>query len=43
MSVPCSKGGNLFFNSVNDHIIDEKEQYKSIVLRGFDYKSFEEY
>ena len=27
---------------MNDHIINEKDQYKAIGLRGFDYNSFEE-
>ena len=27
---------------MKDHIIDEKEDYTDIGLRGFDYKSFEE-
>ena len=27
---------------MTDHIIDEKGDYKYIVLRGFDYKLFEE-
>ena len=27
---------------MKDHIIDEKEDYKYIGLRGFDYKLFEE-
>ena len=27
---------------MSDHIINEKEHYKSIGLRGFDYKLFEE-
>ena len=27
---------------MKDHIIDEKEDYKDIGLRGFDYKLFEE-
>ena len=27
---------------MNDHIIDKKEQYEDIGLRGFDYKLFEE-
>ena len=27
---------------MNDNIINEKEQHEDIVLRGFDYKLFEE-
>ena len=27
---------------MKDHIIDEKEEYKGIGLRGFDYKLFDE-
>ena len=32
----------MFWNTVKDHIIGEKEDYKDIGLSGFDYKSFEE-
>ena len=39
--VPHPKGGNIIWNCVNNHIINEKEQYKDIRLRGFDYKLFE--
>ena len=38
MSVPNPKGGAIFWTCVKDHIIDEKEDYKDIGLRGFDYK-----
>ena len=42
MSVLNPKGGGIVWNFVNDLIIDENEKYKSIGLRGFDYKLFEE-
>ena len=42
MSVPHSKGGIIVWTCVKDNIIDEKEGYKDIGLRGFDYKLFEE-
>ena len=42
MSVPHPKGGELFWTCVNDNIINEKEQHEDILLRGFDYKLFEE-
>ena len=32
----------VVWNCVKDHIIDEKEDCKTIGLRGFDYKLFEE-
>ena len=41
MSVSRPKGGNIVWTCVNNHIIDENEQYKAIGLRGFDYKLFE--
>ena len=42
MSIPHLKGGNIVWNFVKDHIIEENEQYEAIGLRGFDYKLFEE-
>ena len=42
MSVPHPKGGRIVWTCVKDHIIDENEDYKDIVLSGFDYKLFEE-
>ena len=42
MSVPHPKGGAIVWTCVKDHIIDEKEDYKDIGLRGSDYKLFEE-
>ena len=36
------KGGSIVWNCVKDNIIKEKEGYKDIGLRGFDYKLFEE-
>ena len=43
MSVLHPKGGEIVWTCVKDHIIDDKDQYKAIGLRGFDYKIFEEY
>ena len=42
VSVPHPKGGAIVWTFVKDHIIDEKEYYKDIGLRGFDHKVFEE-
>ena len=42
VSVSHTKGGKIVWTCVKDHIIDEKEDYKEIRLRGFDYSSFEE-
>ena len=42
VSVNHPKREKRFWSCVKDHIIDEKEQYESIGLRGFDYKLFEE-
>ena len=42
MSVPHPKGGDIVWTCMNNHIIDEKEQYQAIGLCGFDYKLFEE-
>ena len=42
MSFPYPKGGSSFWNCVKDDIINEKEDYKYIGQRGFDYKLFEE-
>ena len=41
MSVPHPKGEVIVCTFVKDHIIDEKEKYEAIRLRGFDYKLFE--
>ena len=41
VSVPHPKGGTIFFTCVKDHIINEKEDYKDIGQRGFDYTLFE--
>ena len=41
-SVPHPKGGEMFWTCVKDHVIEEKEVYKEIRLRGFDYSLFEE-
>ena len=40
--VPHPKGENIVWNCVKDHITNEKDQYKAIVLCGFEYKLFEE-
>ena len=40
--VPHKKGGNIVWTFVNNHIINEKEQYEAIGIHGFDYKLFEE-
>ena len=37
VSVPHPKGGTFFWTCVKDHVIEEKEDYKEIGLRGFDY------
>ena len=42
MLVSHPKGGSIVWTCVKNHIIDEKEDYKDIEIRGFDYKSFEE-
>ena len=42
VSVPHPKGGTIVWTCVKDHVIDEKEDYKEIGLRGFDYSLFEE-
>ena len=31
----------MFWTCVKDHIIEEKEDYKEIGIRGFDYSLFE--
>ena len=42
MSVPHPKRGGVVWTCVKDHIINEKEDYKDIGLRGFHCKLFEE-
>ena len=42
VSVPHPKGEGIVWTGMNDNTTDEKDQYKSIGLRGFDYKLFEE-
>ena len=42
MSFPHPKGGNIFWTCVKGNIIEENEDYKSIGLRGFNYKLFYE-
>ena len=42
VSVPYPKGGTIVWTFVKDHVIDKKEDYKEIRLRGFDYSLFEE-
>ena len=41
VSVPHSKGGIIVWNFAKYHIVDGKEDYKDIGLRGFGYKLFE--
>ena len=41
VSVTHTKGGGIVWTCVKDNIIEEKEQYDAIGLRGFDYKLFE--
>ena len=41
MSVLHPKGGIIVWPFVKDHVIDEKEDYKDIGIRGFDYSLFE--
>ena len=42
VSVPHPKGGKIVWTCVKYHVIEEKEYYKEIGLRGFDYSLFEE-
>ena len=42
VSVPHTKWGTIVLTCVKDHVIDKKEDYKEIGLRGFDYSLFEE-
>ena len=42
VSVPHPKGGKIVWTCVKDHVIEEKDDYKEIGLRGFDYSLFEE-
>ena len=42
MPVKNLKGGEIVWTCVKDHIIDEKDKYKDIGKRGFDYTFFEE-
>ena len=42
VSVPHPKGGVIVWTCVKDHILDKKEDYKEIGMRGFDYSLFEE-
>ena len=41
VSVPHTKLGKIVWTCVKDHVIDEKEDYKYIGLRGFDYSLFD--
>ena len=43
VSIPHLKGGGVVWTCAEDSIIEGKNQYKYIVLHGFDYKLFEEY
>ena len=40
VSVPHPKGGKIVWTCVKDHVIEEKEDYKEIGIRGFDYSLF---
>ena len=42
MTFPHLKIGNIVWTSVEDNIINEKEEYKAIRLHGFNYSLFEE-
>ena len=42
VSVPHPKCGKIVWTCVKDHVIEEKEDYKEIGLRGLDYRLFEE-
>ena len=42
MVVPYPKGGKIVCTCVEDDVIYEKEEYKSIGLHGFDYTFSEE-
>ena len=42
MSITHPKVGNIVWTCVSNHIIEKKEQYEAIELRGFEYKIFEE-
>ena len=42
MLVPHPKGGAIVWTCVKGQVIDEREDYKEIGLRGFNYKLFEE-
>ena len=42
MSVTHQKGGNIVWTCAKDNIIEEKEDYEAIGLRGLNYKLFEE-
>ena len=42
MSVTHPKGGGIVWTCVKDHIIDEKEKYEYIGLRGLDCTIFDE-
>ena len=39
--VPHPKGRNIVWTCVGDNIVGEKEEYKFVGLRWFDYKIFE--
>ena len=42
VSVSHPKGGNIVWTCVKDHIIKEKDQYRTIGLRGYDYRIFKD-
>ena len=42
MAVPHPKGGEIVWTCVEDNVLGEKEEYRAIGQRGFDYKRFKE-
>ena len=40
--MPHPKGDKIVWTCVKDHVIEKKENYKEIGLRGFDYSLFKE-
>ena len=36
------KAGEIVWNNVKDNAVGEKDEYREIGLRGFDYKPFKE-
>ena len=40
--MPHPKGEKIILTCMKDHVIEKKEDYKDIRLRGFDYSLYEE-